>query len=286
MGIQSNIEASAATFTPTMRRIAKAIRDNPAGVLEMSISQIAEACGTSVASIVRFCNAVGVSGYTELRMSLATELGKEAAQFGSGLTLGAEIARTDSLRDVAAKVASLEMLAIEETVSSLDFDTLERVAAAMDQADRILLFGIGASRFVAQDLHQKLFGVGRNASLMADTHEAWSVALLSPPRTVAMGFSHSGTTTDTVQFLSIARQSGALTVAITGVPDSPLARTADEHLVARARESSLRAGAMVSRIAHLAIVDCLFMGVARLRYEETIDALRRTRDITHPERGG
>lgn len=113
MGIQSNIEASAASFTPTMRRIAKAIRDNPAIVLEHTISQIAETCGTSVASVVRFCRAVGVSGYAELRMSLATELGKEAAQFGSGLTLGAEIARTDTLEEMAAKVASLEMLAIE-----------------------------------------------------------------------------------------------------------------------------------------------------------------------------
>lgn len=286
MGIQSNIEASAATFTPTMRRIAKTIRDNPAIVLEKNISQIAEVCGTSVASIVRFCNAVGVSGYTELRMSLATELAKEAAQFGSGLILGAEIARTDTLKEMAVKVASLEMLAIEETVSSLDFETLERVVAALDQADRILLFGIGASHFVAQDLHQKLFGVGRNAFLMADTHEAWSAALLSPENTVAMGFSHSGMTTDTVQFLNLARQNGALTVAITGTPESPLVRIAEERLIARARESALRAGAMVSRIAQLAIVDCLFMGVARLRYEETIDALRRTRDITHPEQGG
>lgn len=286
MGIQSNIEASAATFTPTMRRIAKTIRDNPAIVLEKNISQIAKDCGTSVASIVRFCNAVGVSGYTELRMSLATELAKEAAQFGSGLILGAEIARTDTLKEMAVKVASLEMLAIEETVSSLDFETLERVVAALDQANRILLFGIGASHFVAQDLHQKLFGVGRNAFLMADTHEAWSAALLSPENTVAMGFSHSGMTTDTVQFLNLARQNGALTVAITGTPESPLVRIAEERLIARARESALRAGAMVSRIAQLAIVDCLFMGVARLRYEETIDALRRTRDITHPEQGG
>lgn len=286
MGIQSNIEASAATFTPTMRRIAKAIRDNPAIVLEKSISQMAEICSTSVASIVRFCNAVGVSGYTELRMSLATELGKEAAQFGQGLTLGAEIARTDTVKDLAAKVASLEMLAIEETVSSLDYETLERVVAALDQAGRILLFGIGASHLVAQDLHQKLFGVGRSAFIMADAHEAWSAALLSPKNTVAVGFSHSGMTADTVQFLSLARQNGALTVAITGTPESPLARAAEERLIARARESALRAGAMVSRIAQLAIVDCLFMGVARLRYEETIDALRRTRDITHPERSG
>jgi DNA-binding MurR/RpiR family transcriptional regulator len=40
---------------------------------------------------------------------------------------------------------------------------------------------------------------------------------------------------------------------------------------------------MVSRIAQLALVDCLFLGVARLRYEQTIDALKRTRDVTHPQ---
>lgn len=283
MGIQSNIEASAASFTPTMRRLAKAIRDNPAIVLEKTISQIAEACGTSVASVVRFCRVVGVSGYAELRMALATELGKEAAQFGSGMTLGAEIARTDTLEEVAAKVASLEMLAIEETVASLDFKTLERVVTALDQAERILLFGIGASHFVAQDLHHKLFRVGRNVFLMADAHEAWTAAVLSPAHTVAIGFSHSGSTADTVQFLALARQHGALTVAITGARDSALARTAAEHLITHARESALRAGAMVSRIAQLALVDCLFMGVARLRYEQTIDALKRTRDVTHPE---
>jgi DNA-binding MurR/RpiR family transcriptional regulator len=286
MGIQSTIEASAANLTPTMRRIAKTIRDNPAIVLEKNITQIAEACSTSVASIVRFCQAVGVNGYTELRMALATELGKEAAQFGPGVTLGAEIARTDTLEAMVAKVASLEMLAIEETVSGLDFKTLERVVGALERAERILLFGIGASHFVAQDLHQKLFGVGRNAFLMADAHEAWSAALLSPRNTVAIGFSHSGMTADTVKFLDIAREHGALTVAVTGAPDSPLVRAAEEHLVTHARESALRAGAMVSRIAQLVLVDFLFLGLARLRYEETIDALTRTRDITHPDGSG
>jgi DNA-binding MurR/RpiR family transcriptional regulator len=283
MGIQSTIEAATPTLTPAMRRIAKAIRDNPAMVLEKTISQIADACGTSVATVVRFCRAIGISGYAELRMSLATELGKEAAQFGADFTLGAEIARTDTLEEMASKVASLEMLAIEETVSSLDFKALERVVAALDKAQRILLFGIGASHFVAQDLHHKLFRVGRNAFLMMDAHEAWTAALLSPKQTVAIGFSHSGATVDTVQFLDLARQNGALTVAVTGARDSALARAADERLITHARESALRAGAMVSRIAQLALVDCLFLGVARLRYEQTIDALKRTRDVTHPQ---
>ena len=283
MGIQSTIEATAPTLTPAMRRIAQAIRDNPAIVLENTISQIAEACSTSVASVVRFCRAVGVSGYAELRMSLATELGKEAAKFGSGLTLGAEIARTDTLEEMAAKVASLEMLAIEETVSSIDFKALDRVVVALDKAQRILLFGIGASHFVAQDLHHKLFRIGRNVFLMADAHEAWSASLLSPKGTVAIGFSHSGITADTIRFLELARQNGALTVAVTGNAESQLARIAHERLTAHARESTLRAGAMVSRIAQLALVDCLFLGVARRRYGQTIDALKRTRDVTHPQ---
>jgi DNA-binding MurR/RpiR family transcriptional regulator len=265
-----------------MQRVAQAIRENPAIVLERTISELAAACGTSVASVVRFCRALGLSGYAQLRLSLAAELAREAARFGKEMTLGAEIARSDTLQEMATKVAALEMLAIDETVAGLDFAALERVVHAVDRAHRILLFGIGASHFVAQDLHHKLFRVGRNAFLIADSHEAWTAALLSPPGTVALGFSHSGATADTVRYLQLARDNGAMTVAITGSTESPLARSAHERLIAHARESTLRAGAMVSRIAQLAVVDCLFLGVAHLRYEQTIVALQRTRDVTHP----
>ncbi|KKC35553.1 RpiR family transcriptional regulator [Devosia epidermidihirudinis] len=281
MGIQSSIENSVASFTPTMRRVADVIRANPSIVLDQTISELAASCGTSVASVVRFCRALGLTGYAQLRMSLATELGREA-QFGPGMTLGAEIAKSDTLQEVASKVARLEIMAIEETVSSLDFAAVERIVTALDKAQRILLFGVGASHFVAQDLHHKLFRIGRNVFVMADSHEAWSAALLAPPNTVAIGFSHSGATPDTVRYLEIAGQAGALTVAITGSPNSPLADAADEILATHARESHLRAGAMVSRIAQLSIVDCLFLGVARLSYDESIEALQRTRDITHP----
>jgi len=259
-----------------------AIKDDPSIVLDKSISELAVASQTSVASVVRFCRAVGLSGYGQLRMSLATELGREAAQFSGNAALGAEVARSDSLQDMAGKVASLEMLAIDETVSSLDYGALERVVAAIDSARRILLFGIGASQFVAQDLHHKLFRIGRNAFLLSDSHEAWSAASLAPERTVAVAFSHSGSTADTVKYLDIAHQHAALCVAVTSAEKSPLALIADEVLIVRARESPLRAGAMVSRIAQLALVDCLFLGVARLRYEETIEALEVTRNITHP----
>ncbi len=282
MGIQTTIEGLAGTLPPSMRRVARAIRENPSSVLDKTISELAEACDTSVASVVRFCRAVGLSGYPQLRMALATEIGREAAQYGDAMVLGAEIARSDTLQQIASKIASLEMLAIEETISALDFAGLERVIAAIDGAQRILLFGMGASRQVAGDLQQKLFRVGRNAFLLDDPHEALGAAALPTQGTVAMAFSHSGTTDETVGFMKLARKNGAFSIALTSVAESPLAVSADEVLLTHARESSLRAGAMVSRIAQLAMIDCVFLGVARLRYDETLLALERTRQVTHP----
>jgi DNA-binding MurR/RpiR family transcriptional regulator len=230
---------------------------------------------------VRFCRAIGFSGYAPLRMALATELGKEAAQFSPRGAYGSEISEEDTLAEAVSKLAALELLAIEETIGQLDVDVLEAATAAVDGADRILLFGIGASHFVAEDLAHKLLRVGRNALVPTDAHEAIAASVLHVGPTVAIGFSHAGSTAETVRFLETARAHGATTIAVTSAKDSPLARAADHPLFTEVRESAFRAGAMVSRIAQLALVDALFIGVGKRRYAETVDALRRTRQATH-----
>ena len=285
MSVQATIEANLGTLPPSMRRVAEVVRENPAVVLEQTINELALACETSVASVVRFCRAIGLSGYSQLRMRLATELGKESAQFAGAAGFGSDIAAGDSLQEIAGKISSLEILAIEDTVSGLDYESLATVVEAMDRAERILLFGVGASQFVAEDLQHKLFRIGRNAFLLRDPHEAWSAAALPAPRTVAIAFSHLGETHETVRFLDVAKQSGSYTVAVSSVRESSLARSADAGLFTSVRETTFRAGAMVSRIAQLTLVDCIFAGVAQLRYDDTVEALRRTREVTRDARG-
>lgn len=285
MSIQSTIEAAVGSLSPSLRRIAETIRERPNLVLDSTINELAAECGTSVASVVRFCQAIGMAGYAQLRVALATELGKESAQFGVPADFGADVSPSDSLEEIARKISSLELMAIDETIGSLDFEVLERVIGRMDNAGRILLYGVGASQFVAEDLQHKLFRIGRDAFVLSDPHEAWAAASLPVSGVVAMGISHLGETKDTLEFLRIARENGAFTVALTGVPESSIARAADEVLYTRARETTFRAGAMVSRIAQLALVDCLFAGIAQRRYHYTVDALRRTHEVTREARG-
>ena len=280
VSIQTTIDAAAATLPPSQARIAVAIRERPGMAVEMPISELAAACSSSVASVVRFCHAIGLGGYGELRRALASELGRESAQFTGSADYGSDIRPEDTLRVAVEKLAALERLALEETIARLDDTVLEAVVDVVDGADRILLYGIGASWYVAADLGQKLLRIGRNAIVLADPHEALSSAAVPASRTVAIAFSHSGTTDETVRFVVTAHEAGATTIGVTSSPSSALAQKADHALFTHARESAFRAGAMVSRMAQLAVVDAVFIGAAQRRHDETIDALRRSRDAT------
>ena len=138
------------------------------------------------------------------------------------------------------------------------------------------IFGVGAGGIVGLDLQQKLNRIGRVALGWTDAHAAWTSAATLQPGAVVVALSHSGSTIDTIEFLSIARAAGATTIAITNHDRSPLAEQADVVLTTAARETGFRSGALGSRIAQLMIVDCLFIGVAQANYEESMAAVRNT----------
>ncbi len=278
VSIQSSIQAALASYPPSMRRIADALLDRPQVVLDHTISELARSCSTSETSVVRFSRTLGFTGFAPMKLQMAAELAKEAAQSGTPAGHGADISPADSLAEAVAKVASSEILGIQETAANLDLGALQRVADAIDRAGRTLLFGIGASHAGAHDLSQKLLRIGRVALDLPDAHDAMVSANLLKPGDVAIAFSHSGRTRESTEVLRAARESGALAVAVTNGEDSPLTRAADEVLGTAVRETTFRSGAMASRIAQLTVVDYLFVAVARGDYEHTVQALRSTYD--------
>ncbi len=265
------------TLAPAERRVALRVCDDPGAVAASTISDLAVACETSVTTVTRFSRAVGFTGYPALRLALATELGR--AEGGRGArTVGSDIGPGDLLEEVVEKVAFADARAVEETAEQLDVTELRRVVEAIAGAQRIDIYGVGASAFVALDLQQKLHRIGRVAFAWADPHVAMTSAALLGPGDVAIGLSHSGITQDTVDALERARANGVTTVAITNFPRSPIAATADHVLTTAARETTFRSGATASRLAQLTVVDCVFVGVAQQTFESSQRALEATHE--------
>ncbi|GAA4893311.1 RpiR family transcriptional regulator [Stackebrandtia albiflava] len=281
--VVQHIRGLAPTLAPAERRVADAITAEPRLVVSTTITELAQRCSTSETTVVRFCRRAGFRGYAELRLAVATELGADQARADGGLTPGTDIDRDDTLQELVRKVAFADVRAIQETMEHLDIGQLDRVITALSAARRISLFGMGASAFAAQDLQHKLLRVDRIALAIADSHLALGTAALLSAEDVAVGLSHTGETSEVVAYLRVARDHGATTVAIVNYPRSPLTRHADLVITTQVRETRFRSGAMASRLAQLAVVDCVFLGMAQRSYDATLQALTRTHQVVHPE---
>jgi DNA-binding MurR/RpiR family transcriptional regulator len=272
-----HIRALMPVLAPAERRVAQRVLDAPGAAAASTITTLALDCGTSEATVVRFCRAVGFSGYRDLRLALATELGRVEGGAGSARTVSSDIHPGDDLDEVVEKIAFADARAVEETAQQLDLDALHLVIEALVSARRIDIYGVGASAFVGLDLQQKLHRIGRVAFAWVDPHVALTSAALLGPEDVAVGISHSGATLDTLDALAEARAHGVTTIAVTNFPRSPLASIADHVLTTAARETTFRSGATASRLAQLTVVDCVFVGVAQRTYASSQRAL----EVTH-----
>jgi DNA-binding MurR/RpiR family transcriptional regulator len=274
VGILVTIRSLLPNLAPVERRVAQAVLDDPQGVAWRSISELARACGTSATSVVRFCRAVGLRGYPDLRLALAGAVARDDA--AAVAAASHDIDPGDDAATITRKIAYADARAVTDTASHLDIAILVQVTEALAKAGRIDIYGVGASGFVALDLQMKLQRIGRPAFAWPDPHMAISSAALRGGGDVAIGLSHTGTTVDTIDALREARSHGAATAAVTNYPWSPITEVAEFVLITAALETAFRSGATTSRIAQLTVVDCLFVTLAQQDLPGTRVALERT----------
>jgi DNA-binding MurR/RpiR family transcriptional regulator len=200
--------------------------------------------------------------------------------------VGGDIPPGADLAQIIATISFNDARAVEETAEQLDPAVCEQVVDAINGAGRVDIYGAAASGFVASDFQQKLHRIGRTAFAWPDVHLALTSAALLGKGDVAIGISHSGTTSDVIEVLQQARARGATTVALTNFPRSPITEVADFVLTTAARETTYRSGAMASRLAQLTVVDCLFVGVAARNRTKARRALEVTAEAVQTHRVG
>jgi DNA-binding MurR/RpiR family transcriptional regulator len=264
---------------PAERRVAGVVLDDPAGISESSITAVARRCQTSETTVLRFCRAIGLTGYPELRIALARAAQIEEVDHGDGSQRAGEIAATDPLTDVVAKITYAAACAVTDTATALDLKVLQAAIDAIAMAARIDIYGGGPSALVCQHLHQKLHRIGLVSFVWSEGQLAVTSARVPSARDVAIGISHTGTTIDTIDAPRIAQHRGATTISVTNYEMSPIAAVSELLLTTAARETSFSMGAMSSRIAQFAVIDCLFAGVAQRFYDRSAEALHSSYEV-------
>ncbi len=236
------------------------------------MSELASAADTSLATVVRFCQDLGYAGYQDLKLRLARETAVDDALWSSDWS-------SEDASGVARMVLSESAEAFRNAITNIDPWPLEIVADRLLTARRVLFLAVGTSAPLASDAAYRLATLGLVVSAPPDVHVQHVTARLLQPGDLCVAISHTGSTTETVAAARSARDAGADTAAITSFARSPLVDIVDHVIVAGSPETAYRVEAMTSRLVHIAVLDALFVLVARRGGDESQTALATSADV-------
>ena len=271
IGFALRIQGEYPSMNANERQICDFILGNAADIIHMTITEVAERCRTSEASMVRLSKKLGYKGFQALKINIAQNIVEPESQIHAALT------RRSDTPSIASKVFSASVQALEDTLKVLDLGQVEAAVEAIGRARRLLFFGVGGSGPVAADAQHKFLKIGCLAQALADANlQAMSASVLGE-RDVVVAISHSGSSNSIVEAARLARDAGATTICITNYGRSPLQKCCDIHLATSSVETALNSDALASRIAELAIIDLLFVAVSFRNYDRASANLRKTR---------
>jgi RpiR family carbohydrate utilization transcriptional regulator len=272
-GVLARLRAMHEALTEAEQRVGQFIEQHPEEVVHLSVQALAQRIQVSEATIVRCCRSIGYRGLRDLKLALAAESARPLQEIHEDILPG------DGVGTVARKVLQSDIQAIADTLGVLDEQLLERVVEALLNAARIEFYGIGSSLPIALDAYYRFLRVGLPATVVTDPlMQAVSAAHL-PPNSVAFAISHSGRTRETFNALSRAHSAGAFCILLSSHSHTPLSKHADIALITSARETAFRNAALTSRIAHLSVIDALYVAVAMRRSESSLAALERSTTV-------
>ncbi len=254
----SEIESAVGGMTRAEKKVARVVLDSPYRVLRKSIGLLAGEAGVSEPSVIRFCRVLDCDGFQEFKLKLAQDLAT-GAHFGE-----TRVSIDENASDLIAKVIDSGIASLIKVRDSLPAERVQRAVDLLAGAERIEFYGLGGSGIVAQDAQHKFFRLGIPVIAYSDPSVHSVAASLLTPGCVIVAISQSGNTQDVIASAELGLAAGARVIAITAA-ESPLARLATLCLPMNSLEDEDLYAPIKSRMAHLAIVDVLAVGVALKR---------------------
>ncbi len=272
-GLRDLILQHSSALSRQQKPIAEFFLGNLQEIPFLSVPEVAERTGTSEATVVRFCQRIGYSGYSDLKMALVDSMREEMKSTASEYEAPVE---ADIGRDSLAAMAKLEQHNIQRTLDSIDRRDFEKVAAMLFRADHVFTFGLGISAYLADFASYLFTEHGLRSTCLATrfTSPREQLVVLRPTD-VVMAFSFPPYSKQTLEVLEESRSKGIPTIVVTDRATAPGVAVAQDALIVSSHGMTFtNATASVGVLLNAMVVE-----IASRHRGETVDALSRINKI-------
>ena len=248
--ILERIHAAYYQLTSTERKVADLVLAQPSQVQFMSITQLADECGTAEATVTRFCRRLNLKGFNAFKIELA--------RHSASTSVKPKDREPNSLVNRSLEVGRLASDAVYQTIELVEPKQVLRAVELIESAQHVVCIGSGGSMIMATECAHLFSTVSGNFQAVPDSHLQMSAVATMNQGDVVMLFSYSGATTNGLQVMELAKARGTSTILVTRFHKSPAAKLADVVLRCGSNESPFQFGSVPARIAQLVVLDVLF----------------------------
>ncbi|MGG5820847.1 MurR/RpiR family transcriptional regulator [Falsiroseomonas sp. HW251] len=215
--LQDRIAAARQRLTPAELKVAALVEADAAAMPGATVASVARAAGVSEPTVIRFCRAIGLDGFSELRLAVV--------RAESGLPRRARPVAGIPAAEAASAVLDSGIAALEAARRALDGEAMARAALVLLRAARIEVWAASTANPAALHLEQALLGTCRGVAARLDGAMQGLVAASLDSDAAVVCLSRSGAERDLVAAARVAAGAGATVIAVTRAA-SPLAAAA------------------------------------------------------------
>jgi arabinose-5-phosphate isomerase len=161
--------------------------------------------------------------------------------------------------ELAKQVLAIEARGVHELIARLDGQFLAAVELILNCKGRVIVSGIGKSGHIARKIASTMASTGTPAYFVHPAEASHGDLGMITRDDVLIALSNSGESAELLTIVPLIKREGAKLIALTGNPDSALAREADAHLDAGVAQEAcpLNLAPTASTTAALALGDAL-----------------------------
>ncbi len=213
-----------ARISPVQKKIVDFLRGDPDCVSSLTITRLARKIGVDPASITRFCQSLGFSGYADFRFSIERNVLPPLLQDDTVFEPGRGAA--NRIRGMGAAFQRV----LNETILLLDRQAMSRAASRIAAAGMVHAYAHGGASASAAYAHTLFMQIGIPCYPFSDPSLSSAAASQLRKEDVAIGISSSGTSKVSIDAMSAAKKQGAVVIAVTGSGASPMGQLADINI--------------------------------------------------------
>ena len=267
--------ASLDSFFESERKIGTYIIQHTAEVVDMTVGELAQACGVSDASVSRFCKKINMKGFHHLKITLAKEISEKGIE-------EEEVSNHISVNDIEQSLKNIlanKVTEITQTVSMMDAKQLSEILNKLNMARTVQFFAVGNTIPVAIDGAFKLnqIGIPAVSGTIWETQIGYTYNMTAED--VVIAFSNSGESTAVLRALEAAKSAGATTLSITNSEKSSAAQLSDYHITTATREKLFLDGYCFSRVSATTVIEILYLFLTSMRKDAYKSIVRHEQAI-------